>query len=66
MRDMVQGVKDDSRIFQGSFQGISRKFSKCTKEVLSRMALIVASRAEGGLVFGIVGALGPSLSLPGK
>ena len=55
-------------MIQGYFREVSRVFQeslKCTKEVLSRMALIAASRAEGGLVFGIVGALGPSLSLPG-
>ena len=36
--------KSVSRLFQGSFQGVSKEVSCC-------MALIAASRAEGGLVF---------------
>ena len=58
---MFQGCfKKVLRVFHENFKGVSRKFQGCFKEVprkgVSRkvsccMALIAASRAEGGLVF---------------
>ena len=48
--------KDVLRVFhdfQGCFQSVSRKLSRCLKKVSCCMALIAASRAEGGLVFSL-------------
>ena len=53
--------KEVSREFHGSFKGVPRVFQRCFKEVSRKlsgcfkkfsccMALIAASRAEGGLV----------------
>ena len=39
------------RVFQRCFKEVSRKLSRCFKKVSCRMALIAASRAEGGLVW---------------
>ena len=38
------------RVFQRCFKEVSRKLSRCFKKVSCFMALIAASRAEGGLV----------------
>ena len=38
-------------VFQRCFKKVSRKLSGCFKKVSCCMALIAASRAEGGLVF---------------
>ena len=40
-----------SRMFQKCFKDVSGKLSRCFKKVSCCMALIAASRAEGGLVF---------------
>ena len=37
-------------VFQRCFKEVSRKLSRCFEKVSSCMALIAASRAEGGLV----------------
>ena len=41
-----------SWMFQAFFKEVSRKRSRCLKKVSCCMALIAASRAEGGLVTG--------------
>ena len=40
-----------SRVFPECFKGVSIKCSRCFKEVSCCMALIAATRAEGGFVF---------------
>ena len=45
------GVEEVSRAFQISYMEDSRTLSRCFKKVSCCMALIAASRAEGGLVF---------------
>ena len=42
--------KGISRLYQKCFKEVSRKVSRCFKKVSCHMALIAASRAEGGLV----------------
>ena len=39
------------RVFKRCFKEVSRKCSRCFKKISCSMALIAASRAEGGLVF---------------
>ena len=41
----------DFRVFSECFKEVSRKLSRCFKKFPCCMSLIVASRAEGGLVF---------------
>ena len=46
-------------VFQWCFKEFSKKNSRCFREVSSCMALIAATRAEGGLVFLSYQNLGP-------
>ena len=49
---MFQGCFTEiSGVCQEFFKDVSRKFQGCFKKVSCCMALIAASRAEGGLVF---------------
>ena len=48
--NIFKGVAWVSRVFPECFKEVSRKLSRCFKKVSCCMALIAASRAEGGLV----------------
>ena len=47
----VKGIHCEYMVFYGCFKEVSRKLSRCFKKVSCCMALIAASRAEGGLVY---------------
>ena len=51
LRESLGSYKGGLRVFQRYIKEVLRKYSRCYKEVSCCMALIAATRAEGGIVY---------------